>query len=67
MSQEEVLRYLKNHSKEWFTAKELSQRMNKSNGSLNSNLSRLRKTNFIIFKRKLKNNKEREFEYKYKS
>ncbi len=63
MSQMEVLEFLEKHTKEWFTARQISEKIGISLGSCTNNMARLIKHNLIT---RREQGKRYCFEYKYK-
>ena len=61
MSQSEVFEFLKKNPDTWFSIKEILKNMNIGLTSSSENLRRLRRSGYIIFKRKGKG-----YVYKYK-
>ena len=52
MGQQDVINFLEAYPKNWFTAREISQKTNKSHNTVMSSLRRLRERNEIEFKPK---------------
>jgi len=50
MSQEDVLDFLKSNPGEWFSSKDMSEKMDPTNSSIVDNLKILRRWNLVIFK-----------------
>jgi len=65
MGQQEVYDFLKRFENQWFTSKEIAQKLELSMGSVTSNLKKLRKSQSITFQLQSKNGK-RNYIYCYK-
>jgi len=71
MGQQEVFDFLKASSGKWFTSKDIANEVKLPVNSIRASLKRLRRHDFIFFRRKYKNSKKRvyrdkKFEYMYK-
>ena len=63
MGQQEVSDFLKKHRGKWFTSKEIAKNLKVSTGSVINNLSKLRKSKQVLFK---KAGRANQYIYKYK-
>ena len=63
MGQQEVYNFLRAHKGDWFTSKEISEKIKVSIGSVTMSLKKLRKSQLIKYKNTGKRN---EFHYMYK-
>ncbi|MBU0756856.1 MAG: winged helix-turn-helix domain-containing protein [Nanoarchaeota archaeon] len=50
MGQQEVYDFLKKNKKDWFTSKDIAERLDVSIGSVTNNLKKLRKSGSVKFK-----------------
>ncbi|MEK6837591.1 MAG: HTH domain-containing protein [Nanoarchaeota archaeon] len=64
MGQQEVSDFLKKHRGKWFTSKEIAKNLKVSTGSVINNLSKLRKSKQVLFK---KAGRANQYIYKYKA
>ncbi|MBI2141090.1 HTH domain-containing protein [Candidatus Woesearchaeota archaeon] len=64
MGQQEVSDFLKKHRTKWFTSKEIAKNLKVSTGSVINNLSKLRKSKQVLFK---KAGRANQYIYKYKA
>ena len=62
ISQSEVLEFLEKHPKEWFTTKEISEKIGITHGSCINNMTRLRKHNLAV---RRESGKRYCYEYKF--
>jgi len=65
MGQYEILNFLKKNKKEWFTVRELSNALKVNTGSINSSLSGLRRTTYILYREQENECVRFGYEYKY--
>ena len=65
MSQADVLKFLKENKDEWFTVKQIAEKLNIGRTSATSNCGKLRRHDYIRFREIITN--MRVFEYKYKN
>ena len=63
MGQQEVSDFLRNYRSRWFTSKEIARKLNVSVGSVINNLSKLRKSNQVLYKPTTRAN---QYQYRYK-
>ena len=63
MGQQEVSDFLKSRRTKWFTSKEIAENLNVSTGSVINNLSKLRKSNQVLYK---PTGRANQYIYKYK-
>jgi transcription initiation factor IIE alpha subunit len=63
MGQQEVSDFLKRFRRKWFTSKQIAQNLKVSTGSVINNLSKLRKSRQVLFK---KAGRANQYIYKYK-
>ena len=64
MGQQEVSDFLKKYKTKWFTSKEIAKSLKVSTGSVINNLSKLRKSKQVLFK---KAGRANQYIYKYKA
>ena len=63
MGQQEVSDFLKKYRLKWFTSKEIAKNLKVSTGSVINNLSKLRKSNQVLYK---PTGRANQYKYRYK-
>lgn len=63
MGQQEVYDFLKKNKGKWFTAREISEKLNVSVGSVTNNIAKLKKNREILFK---PSDRANQFKYAFK-